>query len=178
MKLEEQGLIKSIELPDGWIELRKLAFEKSVLKFSPAQDSSVKIRFHSRKRPIGSGQALVFRQLLSRTGLIEIAEIRKLNFMLGELAEPEFFKISAASTRVINGKSLLAIECLNLKDRTLNCCMFYDAGDKGHMIGEIFYIAPESKYRNHFDELECCLNSIIWLEQNPEEALHSPICHN
>jgi len=167
MKLEEEGQIASIELPDGWIEE---AEEPSMFSggrhsrtFSSPNNSEVRFTFFYRGYPVSEADAEKFSEALGKPPhMVLSAEFHSLSEILGNLSDQDVFKPLISKTDVLNGKTVLVVEGEWLLADQYCQQIFINADGSGTVVQEIFFQAPKLEYARHMKMMKQIFSAINW----------------
>lgn len=162
--IHDQGLIKFMNIPNGWIEFNVETFDTSQLRFFHPPDSlDAKLCYFYRGLPTETAAGQKFVELLSQSPhTLTEAEIESLNATLGESANYLAFDLTAAWTDLLNERSVMIVEGNWSRTNLRSYDVFVDVDGTGRIIQEVYYLAPPALYQQFIDEVKKCLSTIIW----------------
>lgn len=159
------GQVLDLRLPAGWRRgnRRDEAFFSQA--FHPTADPRVALVFRYRGHRIGAAASARLGHLLAREpGVIDVAEVRQLDEILGELARDEEFAIESATVEAVQGRRVLAIEgrYRNHPVRKLAFFVEADRAPAGTAVQELVFVAPNEAYARYLPDVRGALASIVW----------------
>jgi hypothetical protein len=165
--VHDQGVIKYMSVPQGWIEDQIETFDTSELRFfHPSDDSDAKLCFFYRGLPIETEAGQKFVNALSQPPhILTAAEIKSLHYALGESANDLAFNLLAARTENLNNKNVLIVEGNWYKSDLDSYDIFIDVDGTGRIIQELYYLAPHAIYDQYLSEIKKCFSTLVWHDE-------------
>ena len=165
-KLKNQGQIKSMELPDGWVEclLEKRTATDFLKEYRSPESAEVKLAFYYRGKRIAPDGAADFLKVLSQPDHeLSEEEFDSVDLVVRNASDPDFFLLSSSRTEEISGKRVLIVEGIWKKSDLVDLGLFIDSDKTGSAVQEIHFEAPQSEYGLFVDQVEKSLKTIVWL---------------
>jgi hypothetical protein len=164
--LKKQGQIKSMDLPDGWVEClsEKRTASDFLREFRAPESAEVKLSFYYRGKRIAPGGAADFLQVLSLPDHeLSQEEFDSVDLVIRNASDPDFFLLSSSRTETINGKRVLLVEGIWKNGGLVDMGVFIDSDKTGSAVQEVHYQAPQKDYEHFVEEVENSLKTIVWL---------------
>lgn len=163
MELIDHGRIKRIKIPDRWIKDEPLDEWTEIVSFHSPEDSETKLSFYFRGKPIDSSSASNFQTLLSQPPhTLDTNEISKIEVIIHNASEPEYFDLKSANTDDLNGQRVLIVEGYWKLSDVDSYGIFLDSEGGGKIIDEIYFLSPPSNFRQILPQIKSCLQTIEW----------------
>lgn len=89
-------------------------------------------------------------------------EIKGLEKTLGDLADPESFKLTEAHTKDLNGKRVLDVKGVWLYDNKQYHGVLINGDGTGQVVQQIYLMSPERNFSKHDIQFEASCRSIRW----------------
>jgi hypothetical protein len=185
--VENQGQIKMMNLPGNWQEtiaksdsnvLRSERFfhpglEPEGSKVGVDKDSKISNRAGDSKdtrlvyfysgRPNSEADGNQLRQTLQADPhKLSNEEIKQLGKTLGDLGDPESFKLTDARTRDLNGKRVLDVKGIWLYDNKQYHGVLINGDGSGQVVQQIYLMSPEHSFSKYDAQFEAACRSIKW----------------
>lgn len=164
--VKNQGQIKSMELPEGWLEcpLEKRTASDYIREFRAPTNEDVKIAFYYRGNRIGQGGATDFLTVLALPDHeLSSEEFESVDVVVRNASDADFFLLSSSRTETIKGKRLLIVEGIWKKSGLVDLGLFIDSDKTGSAVQEVHYEAPEKDYEHFVEQVEKAFQTIVWL---------------
>lgn len=164
--LKKQGQIKSMELPEGWLECvqEKRTASDYLTEYRAPESANAKLLFYYRGHRIAPGGAADFLKVLSLPDHeLTDQEFSSVDLVIRNASDPDFFLLSSSRTEELNGKRVLIVEGIWKKGGLVDLGVFIDSDKTGSAVQEIHFEAPQSEYELFVDQAEKSLKSIVWL---------------
>jgi hypothetical protein len=171
MQIEDYGPVKTILLPDGWVELPapKMPAGRSLKEFAPPDQSGVKLCFFYRGEPVSAETGAIFNKVLNLPPhTLSKEELACLKEILRERTDPEIFTVLKSSTEVLNGKRILLLIGTYKQTGHELYELFMEADETGRLIYEIYIIGPTQPYRVHLKEVKPALATLKWTDESEQ----------
>lgn len=166
MIVENEGQVRQMELPGQWIErqVQKQPLQvKQMRSFHRVDNANVQVRFVYRGHAESVETARGFQECLSRhPGVLDCTEINSLAAVIGELADPDEFRISTAQTMDLGNRRVLWVEGRWLDSPYWSGNVFLDADGTGRAIQQVECFAELSVYDAEGPLFQEILRSIRW----------------
>ena len=166
MEVSNLGEIKTLTMPDGWLNTRKLLgqFGNSYLYyFGPEGEPDLQFALFYRGKLMASLSGRNFRQILAKESrTLSAREVLLLSEVLGNLADPDLFDLTEARAENLQGKPVLTATGIYPELYLENFTVFIDAGNDGCAVQEIVFSAPPMLYQRYLPAVLGCLESVQW----------------
>jgi len=174
VRIQHQGAIKSIDLPDGWVEAIQdsapLA-SQVVRTFSPPDTTDVQVRLIRRFRRLPPSVVATLRGHLERPGRpLPPSELNAIVPLIGNLADPASFTISSAQARDVHGRRGFWVEGAYRGQPYSAAVLYIPSGDAGDSIEELWWVADHAQLSHHATVLPAVIESIRWTDPPPETS--------
>lgn len=166
MRIENEGQIRSIELPNGWTERqieRQPLVSQTMRSFHSGESDAAQIRFVYRGHAESGELGNRFRSCLSAPAhALDKSEINSLAEVLAEVGEPAEFNVIGAQTMDLQNKRVLWVEGTWVDSPYWTGTLFIDADGTGRMIQEICCFAELKSYESMAAVFQNILASLTW----------------
>ncbi len=163
--VENEGCVKSMNLPPGWIDQSKPrpAFAGPYWRiFRPSPDGRAHLSFFDRGRPVTESAVNALHALLAAVpATLTPADLQSLGEVLREAYLVDEFTFKYARTELLNAKPVIVIEG-QWNELQEDCLWIITAEPQSNWICEIIYQAPKSEFAVHFETIVNCLKTIQW----------------
>jgi tetratricopeptide (TPR) repeat protein len=172
VRIQDQGEIRSIDLPDGWVEVSQNSEPLAswvVRTFRAPDTTDVLVRLIRRFRRLPPSVVATLRSHLERPGrVLTLSEIDALVPLIGNLADPASFTISSVQARDLHGRRGIWVEGA-YRGQPLSAAVLYIAsGDAGDSIEELWWIASHEQLARYATVFPAVVQSIRWSDSPPE----------
>ncbi len=164
-RIKNQGQVKSLELPAGWVELlpEKRTAKDFLREYRAAESEHVKLAFYYRGHRIGQGGADDFKNVLAQEDHeLSPDEYLSVDLVVRNAAEADFFTLSHCRTETLAGKRVLIVEGVWNAGNQADFGIFIDSDLSGSAVQEIHFMAPEKEYMHYIEQVEQILKAIVW----------------
>jgi hypothetical protein len=167
MLMSNQGAVKAIQLPDGWVEKEVQREPLSLLnvrRFQSPSEPGVQVQFVSRGCRYSSTVAGRLSTFLQREASpLTADEYRQLAPLLLDLADESMFELHGVCTFDLNGRRVLLVQGRWRPQQYWLTTVFIDVYGTGEVVEEVICIAPFAKHLEIQAMLDGILRSIEWV---------------
>ena len=160
--------IKTMELPAGWFE----DFEATNIpgtarsrRFHSTLAPTAEIFTYESGAPVDALSMVAFTDLLAGSpNVILPAKMERIQNVLGNMSNPEAFKVLMIYTQRLGGKNVLTVEGRWTSSEEDVYALFMPAQADSRYIFELHYQAAKNDFRKTFPEVKASLSTIKWQE--------------
>jgi hypothetical protein len=171
MELSNLGRLRSLQLPEGWLNTRELLGQVGnsyLFYFTPPAKPEVQICFHFRGKLLKTEFGARFESLLllppHHLTADEIAQVAP---VIGNQTAPSVFELEQARTETINGITVLSTQGRYPDIDRSTYSIYINGSNRGCAVQEIYFCAPVDQYVQYLPEFLKTLQSVRWHDIAP-----------
>ena len=157
--------IRAMDLPVGWFEdfpQVGLPRNSSRRRFHCVESPTAEIFIYVCGVPFDSVSIKAFNDLLTEPPKIVLpVRLQKIKNILGNMSDPNVFKILIATTQMVSGKNVLIIEGRWSNDED-TYAVFIPESDGSRFVVELHYQAAKEVFRKNLQVVKASVLSIKW----------------
>jgi hypothetical protein len=165
--IENQGQIKSMELPASWQLLENYApgtATASYVRFGPVNSPETELVLYFMQRPLPQAVQKNLQSLLAaKDSLLTKSQIDSLSFMLRDASLLDSFNFLSVRSQDWNGKRVIVVEGRWNQIQQDRFWMFIPDGPECETVQEVWFQAPVAQYPAHLKYARQAMNSIVWI---------------
>lgn len=179
-EVHADGAVRKLTVPNGWQEMMpKMSRPDAVIgplqlnEFHAPGNENVRLCYWNRaygNNREDADTARAFRNVLSaEPHKLSDEELKSLRHLIGDgmYGNPDRFQVIKAETRAVHGKNVLAVEAdyesanPELPNRR-SYSMYISSDSTGRYTEQLYYVAPQSEYRQHAAAAIDSMHSVRW----------------
>lgn len=166
--------IETLLVPNEWKkEVNESNFGEVAksLSFFPPDGHGAALALYDRGYPIANSEAQQFQSLLGRPPhKLNPAEVATLNTqVLGNVGDRSAFHINIAETKIVNGKTVLAVEGEWKEGGKKFHGMYLPKEGSAREIQEVYFEGQEPHFSKHLPNAMDAMSSIEWKRPQPDK---------
>lgn len=134
---------------------------KTSARTDESKDARIVFFYSGRANPEADG--IQFKNVLQGDPhKLSAEELKQLGKTLGDLADPESFKLTEAQTKDLNGKRVLDVKGVWLYDNKQYHGVLINGDGTGQVVQQIYLMSPAGTFLKHDTQFEDSCRSIRW----------------
>lgn len=163
--VENQGQVKSMQLPEGWFEreVEETTSHTFMRQFQAADNEEVTLSFYYRGHRTSDGDATNFLRVLGQPDHeLSSEEAKSVRSIIRNASDADWFLTNSIRTENLKGKCVLMLEGIWKASDLADLGVFVDSDGTGSAVQEIHFTAPKDEYSKYLAMIEEALKSVKW----------------